>query len=518
LLNIQEDLSTSAEIIIASGDLKAYNEATECWICKKPFLKPSSEALQKFEEAKHRLLELSAYGNGLDKLVECLGGKLEKFLLTVKYFTKKGYSIDKIKLLFRKGVFLYDWTNAWKKFDRTSLPSRKNFYSLLNVFMNYTIMCLQDDSLDPSHYVSALGMFNDSLYKSSNAELKLMTDMDEYLIVENDYESSKPKSWIMYEDINTLYSGAITQNMLTEILGKVSPEEIPNIQSITPDAEIGYMLEVDLESSWIKNYIEENIRKCKIAKANGDEFRVMYYKLKNNVIFGKQMENVRKHMRVELLRINEDKKIRHLASSPLYVDFKAFEGDITAQGHDVQLLEQAREIHSDIEELLTSNINRYYKVNIAKKLRLKQIPPLMKENNIKKTIETQIDEKHKYLKDEYNALKDHLEGEYNKCMIDMKQTTYSFKHQLEDQQKSSSDNLEKQYKSRISTLEKSIVVKDKEIGKLSASISQLKNDKNALKKDFASAKKTIKVLDGIIYSKDKTIITYNEGLQEINPS
>ena len=98
-----------------------------------------------------------------------------------------------------------------------------------------------------------------------------------------------------------------------------------------------------------------------------------------------------------------------------------------------------------------------------------------------------------------------------------KQTTYLFKHQLEDQQKSISDNLEKQYKSRISTLEKSIVIKDKEIDKLSASISQLKNDKNALKKDFASAKKTIKVLDGIIHSKDQTIIAYNEGLQKINP-
>jgi hypothetical protein len=30
LLAIQEDLSASAEMIIASGDLKAYNEATEC--------------------------------------------------------------------------------------------------------------------------------------------------------------------------------------------------------------------------------------------------------------------------------------------------------------------------------------------------------------------------------------------------------------------------------------------------------------------------------------------------------
>ena len=49
---------------------------------------------------------------GLDKLVESLGRKLENFPLTVKYFTEKGYSLDKIRLLFRKGVFPYDWTNS----------------------------------------------------------------------------------------------------------------------------------------------------------------------------------------------------------------------------------------------------------------------------------------------------------------------------------------------------------------------------------------------------------------------
>ncbi|CAI2199089.1 9992_t:CDS:1, partial [Funneliformis geosporum] len=122
-----------------------------------------------------------------------------------------------------------------------------------------------------------------------------------------------------------------------------------------------------------------------------------------------------------------------------------------------------------------------------------------KEINIKKTIEAQVAEEHKRLKNEYDTLKSHLESEYNNCMIDMKQKTYLFKYQLEEQQKSGSDDLKRQYKSRINTLDKSNAMKDKEIGKLSATIFQLKNDKNSLKKDFASAKKTIKVLDGIIY-------------------
>ena len=102
-------------------------------------------------------------------------------------------------------------------------------------------------------------------------------------------------------------------------------------------------------------------------------------------------------------------------------------------------------------------------------------------------------------------------------MVDMKQTIYSFKHQLEEQQKSSSADLERQYKSRISALEKSIVIKDKEIGKLSSSISQAKNEINDLKYSLSSVKKTIKTLDDIIYSKDQTIIAYNEGIRSINP-
>src|ERR1043165_8794666 len=102
-------------------------------------------------------------------------------------------------------------------------------------------------------------------------------------------------------------------------------------------------------------------------------------------------------------------------------------------------------------------------------------------------------------------------------MVEMKQTIYSFKHQLEEQQKSSSDDLDMQYKSRISALDKSIIVKDKEIGKLSSSISQAKKDKNDLKKNLASAKKIIKELDDIIYNKDQTIIAYNDEIRSINP-
>ncbi|CAI2190710.1 5275_t:CDS:2 [Funneliformis geosporum] len=76
---------------------------------------------------------------------------------------------------------------------------------LIDIFMNYIIMCLKNDGLDPSHYVSASRMFNDSLYKTNNLQY-------------SDYNSDEPISWILYKDFNAFYSDAMTQYMPTEIL------------------------------------------------------------------------------------------------------------------------------------------------------------------------------------------------------------------------------------------------------------------------------------------------------------
>jgi hypothetical protein len=67
LLNIQADLSAPAEMIMASEDLKAYKESTECWICKGPFLKPAPEIVQKLDEAKHNLLEIKEWETCIEK-------------------------------------------------------------------------------------------------------------------------------------------------------------------------------------------------------------------------------------------------------------------------------------------------------------------------------------------------------------------------------------------------------------------------------------------------------------------
>ena len=117
--------------------------------------------------------------------------------------------------------------------------------------------------------------------------------------------------------------------------------------------------------------------------------------------------------------------------------------------------EQVRGIHPNIEELLTREVNRYYnkknrqKIKIEanvipegsatlsrldgfeKQLEERELRIQQWENNIKKTIEDQVAEERKCLKDEYDALMARKESEYNNCMVDMQQKLYSFKHQLE---------------------------------------------------------------------------------------
>ena len=79
------------------------------------------------------------------------------------------------------------------------------------------------------------------------------------------------------------------------------------------------------QSPWLKQYIDFNTEKRKNAK---DAFEKDFFKLMNNSVFGKTMENIRK--RVDVRLVTDKKKFLKLTSKPTYVSSKIFNENLVA--------------------------------------------------------------------------------------------------------------------------------------------------------------------------------------------
>ena len=79
------------------------------------------------------------------------------------------------------------------------------------------------------------------------------------------------------------------------------------------------------QKDWLKPYIDMNTKLRKEAK---NDFEKYFFKLMNNSVFGKTMENVRKHRDIKLVTMDE--KRNKLVSEPNYHTAKCFSENLLA--------------------------------------------------------------------------------------------------------------------------------------------------------------------------------------------
>ena len=181
-------------------------------------------------------------------------------------------------LLTRKGVYPYDYVTSIDKLKETKLPSKDEFYSklydeeiseedyqhainvwntfnyqtlqdyhdlylktdvllLADVFENFRKTCLKHYKLDPCHYYTVPALAWDACLNETKEKLQLLKDYDMLMMFERgirggishiskryasannkymeDFDETKPSTFIQYLDANNLYGWAMSQKLPT---------------------------------------------------------------------------------------------------------------------------------------------------------------------------------------------------------------------------------------------------------------------------------------------------------------
>ena len=337
--------------------------------------------------------------------------------------------------MLRKGVYPYEYMDSWELFNETSLPSKEDSYSNLNmediddvyyrhgnnvfkgfklenlgdyhdlyvqsdtllsadVFENFRGMCIKEYELDPGHFLSLPGLAWQACLRKTNIELEFLTNYDMLLMVEEgirggichsihryakannkymkNYNKDEESSYIQYLDANNLYGWAMSKKLPVNGFKWIHNNELNEefIKNYNENNNKGYILEVDVryqerlhelhsdlpflpermeinkcnklvcnlydkkkyvvhinslkqalnhglklkkihriiefdQEAWLKPYIDMNTELRKDAR---NDFEKDLFKLMNNSVLGKMMENIRKHRDIKLVTTDKKKK------------------------------------------------------------------------------------------------------------------------------------------------------------------------------------------------------------------
>ena len=108
------------------------------------------------------------------------------------------------------------------------------------------------------------------------------------------------------------------------------------------------------QKAWLKPYIDMNTGLRKLAK---DDFEKDLFKLMNNAVFGKTMENIRKHRNIKL--VTTDKKRNKLVSEPNYHKINYISEELSIIEMNKTKVKMNKPIYLGLSILDISKILRY---------------------------------------------------------------------------------------------------------------------------------------------------------------
>ena len=364
--------------------------------------------------------------------------------------------LAKFMLLLRKGVYPYEYTDSWERFDETTLPTKEDFYDplhleditdedyehaqkvwdtfniknlgeyhdlyvqldtllLSDVYENFRDLCSDIYQLDPAHFVSAPKLAWQACLKMTKVKIELLVDEDMVLMFEEgtrgsicqsmnrhttannkymkEHDENKPSTFLEYYDVNNLYGWVMSKKLPVGEFKWIKHHAYFTedfIKKHDEDSDYGYLLEVDVkvpkhlwrlykylpflpqrmkvnkvkklivsvrdkeiylvhisalkqalnhglklkklhraikfrQEVWLKPYIEMN---TKLRTKARNDFEKEFFKLMNNLVFGKTMENVRNHRDIKLVTTNVQRK--RYVSNPNYHACKQFDEELMA--------------------------------------------------------------------------------------------------------------------------------------------------------------------------------------------
>lgn len=386
----------------------------------------------------------SAYPNLTDDIITCKGIFPYAYFDSMDRLAETALpTIDKFKSdLTGEDCSSDDYSHAqeaWKKFDCKTFGDymiaylKLDVFLLADVFEEFRRVALNEDKLDPVHFVSLPAMSFKSAFKMTKETIHLLKDPEMYNLFERGIRGGLTfvnKHFIQsetdgdnhihlkYYDQNNLYGSALSKPLPHSEFSWVNETQLAsfcnpsNIMAIPDEGDWGYYFEVDLiypdaiktktadfplapesgEVTWemfspfmkefqkdlekvgqpkhkpcrkllltqydktnylvhftilkfylkmgmtlktvhraiqfrqkpfFKEYIDSNSQKRAAAR---NTFEKDFYKYKNNSLFGKTMEDVRKRMDYKL--VNNTTTLDKLISSPLFLDRDIINEDI----------------------------------------------------------------------------------------------------------------------------------------------------------------------------------------------